>query len=105
MIGLQTRPTAADRPEAGPDPGPVTVAITGLLAPREFPTAREAGAAAWTILRAQPIGWCQAEAFREFLCDGLAERLDQFLQRASEVNLAFTMDGEPRLVTITRATA
>lgn len=103
MIGLQTRPTAADRPEADPDSRPVTVAITGLLAEREFPTAREAGTAAWTILRAQPIGWCQAEAFREFLCKGLAERLDQLLQRGPVVALAFTLDGESRLVTITRA--
>lgn len=91
-------------PPAPVDPS-VVVSITGFLPERVCGTPAEAGSALWGVLRVLPIGWQQAEAFREFLCSGLAERLDVFFERRPEVELAFTLDGLTHVVRIGRAGA
>ncbi|MFC8715810.1 hypothetical protein [Kitasatospora sp. NPDC057198] len=73
----------------------MTVSIPGVMAERTCPTVEAAGRTLWATLRALPLGWDQAEAYRVLLHDpGLME---MHLARGPQ-RLAFTLDGRTREV-------
>ena len=75
-----------------------TVSIPGIMPERTYPTVAAAGQALWEELRALPMGWLQAEAYRALLTDP-ALLHDHLTSRGPQA-LSFTLDGEPQQVLI-----
>lgn len=69
----------------------IVVQIQGVTEPATFPSLDAAIEAAWTSLRALPLGSHQYEAYREFFGPGVAVRVAEFLERDGELSLTFSL--------------
>ncbi|AUG79824.1 hypothetical protein CFP65_5113 [Kitasatospora sp. MMS16-BH015] len=78
--------------------GPYTVEIEDITAPATFANLADALAALWEALRALPLGWTQAEAYRYFLGPDGVERVEAFLERDDQLVLTFAMAGRTHAV-------